>query len=77
MYCAMTFLVDIAFPSDYVKQMLKAVQLLVAFVAGSTGIYICQTVNASINPFLVGVWGFLAAYGFTLLWSWYKSRSRQ
>ncbi len=58
---------------------MHVLQVLIAFGVVCGAIWYEETYHYEINPLISGAWGFMAAYGFTLLVDRYqrwRSRSR-
>lgn len=45
---------------------MKACQFSIALFVVMASIYAAETIPYPINPFIIGAWAFMAAYGFTL-----------
>lgn len=54
--------------------LVKAVQFLIAAGVMCAAIYAEQTLKYDINGYVVGAWGFMAAYGATYAFVWLADR---
>lgn len=54
--------------------LIQVAQLSVAIAVTFAAIYFQQSTGYDLNPYVVGAWGFMAAYGATYLWVYLADR---